>query len=86
MAAPSRAPSRTPSRPGRTTPTPRFTFARDTAYRITVRGEGGERQDHALDAYQGWLAGPDGIRHRFGAHPRTRIELRDDTIRTVVGP
>jgi hypothetical protein len=86
MAAPSRAPSRTASRPGRTTPTPRFTFARDTAYRITVRGEDGERQDHALDAYQGWLAGPDGIRHRFGAHPRTRIELRDDTIRTVVGP
>ena len=51
-----------------------------------MRGEGGERQDHALDAYQGWLAGPDGIRHRFGAHPRTRTELRDDTIRTVVGP
>jgi hypothetical protein len=86
MAAPSRAPSRTASRTGRTTPTPRFTFARDTAYRITVRGEDGERQDHALDAYQGWLAGPDGIRHRFGAHPRTRTELRDDTIRTVVGP
>lgn len=74
MAAPTRSPA------------PRFTFDRDTAYRITVRDESGERRDHTVDAYQGWLSGPDGIRHRFGAHRRTRTELRDDSIRTVVGP
>lgn len=75
MAAPSRAPA------------PRFSFDRDTAYRITVRDDDtGERHEYALDAYQGWLAAPDGIRHRFGAHRRTRTELRDDAIRTVVGP
>lgn len=74
MAAPTRAPS------------PRFTFARETSYTITVRDDSGERRDVVLDAYQGWLAGPDGIRHRFGAHRRTRTELRDDRIRTVIGP
>ncbi|GLZ45526.1 hypothetical protein Acsp06_17110 [Actinomycetospora sp. NBRC 106375] len=74
------------SAPPRTKSSPRFTFDRDTAYRITVRGDAGERQELLLDAYQGWLQGPDGIRHRFGAHRRARTELRDDTIRTVVGP
>ena len=69
------------------TPAPRFTFVRDTAYRITVRDDdSGERLEYALAAYQGWLSAPDGIRHRFGAHRRTRTELRDDSIRTVVGP
>lgn len=68
------------------TPVPRFTFARDAAYRITVRDDAGGRREYTLDAYQGWLAGPDGIRHRFGAHRRARTELRDDSIRTVVGP
>jgi hypothetical protein len=82
MAAPS-AP-RTSARTG--APAPRFRFDRDTTYRITVREESGERRDYELGAYQGWLAGPDGIRHRFGAHPRTRVEVRDDRIRTVVGP
>lgn len=65
---------------------PRFRFARDTVYTITVRDDSGERRDVVLDGYQGWLVDPDGIRHRFGAHPRTRTELRDDRIRTVVGP
>jgi len=74
MAAPHRAPS------------PRFTFSRDTAYRITVRDEAGQRHEHVLEGYQGWLAGPDGIRHRFGTHRRARVELRDDRIRTVIGP
>jgi hypothetical protein len=74
-----------PPRPSRT-PTPRFTFARDTRYTITVRDDAGERREVVLDAYQGWLAAPDGIRHRFGAHRRARTELRDDRIRTVVGP
>lgn len=69
-----------------TPPAPRFRFARDAAYRITVREETGERRDHDVDAYQGWLTGPDGIRHRFGTHRRTRTELRDDRIRAVVGP
>ncbi len=67
-------------------PAPRFRFDREAAYRITVREETGERRDYQLDAYQGWLSGPDGIRHRFGTHRRTRTELRDDRIRTVVGP
>lgn len=66
--------------------TPRFRFARDTVYTITVRDDSGERREVVLDAYQGWLAGPDGIRHRFGAHRRARTELRDDRIRAVVGP
>jgi len=74
MSAPTRAPS------------PRFAFARDTRYRITVRDESGERREHVVDGYQGWLSGPDGIRHRFGAHRRARTELRDDRVRTVVGP
>jgi hypothetical protein len=68
------------------TSAPRFSFDRDTAYTITVRDDSGERLEYALDAYQGWLSAPDGIRHRFGAHRRTRTELRDDSIRTVVGP
>ena len=75
-----------PPRTARAAPSPRFTFDRDTAYRITVRDDAGERQEYVLDAYQGWLSGPDGIRHRFGAHRRARTELRDDRIRTVVGP
>ena len=65
---------------------PRYRFERDTRYTITVRDPTGEDHDHRLDAYQGWLAGPDGIRHRFGPHRRTRVELRDADIRAVVGP
>jgi hypothetical protein len=64
---------------------PRYRFDRDTRYRVTVRDETGSDRDYALDAYQGWLAGPDGIRHRFGADRRSRTELRDDRIRSVVG-
>ena len=37
-------------------------------------------------AYQGWLAGPDGIRHRFGAARRTRTEIADHRIAATVGP
>lgn len=65
---------------------PRYRFDRDTRYLVTVREDSGERRDHRLEAYQGWLAGPDGIRHRFGAHRRTRVELRDEDIKAVVGP
>lgn len=65
--------------------TPRYRFDRDTRYRVTVRDDSGFDQDHTLDAYQGWLAGPDGIRHRFGADRRTRTELPDHRIRSVVG-
>jgi hypothetical protein len=32
------------------------------------------------------LTGPDGIRHRFGAHRRARTEIRDDRIKATVGP
>lgn len=65
---------------------PRYRFDRQTRYVVTVRGEAGENYDHRLDAYQGWLAGPDGIRHRFGTHRRARVELRDADIRAVIGP
>lgn len=63
---------------------PRYQFERDTRYRVTVREESGDH-DYDLDAYQGWLSGPDGIRHRFGADRRARTELRDDRIRSVIG-
>lgn len=70
-----------------TAPTrPRYRFERDTRYTVTVRDAAGQDSDHHLEAYQGWLAGPDGIRHRFGVHRRTRVELRDAAIRAVVGP
>jgi len=65
---------------------PRYRFDRDARYRVTHVDEGGERCDLLLEGYQGWLATPDGIRHRFGAHRRGRTELRDDRIRAVVGP
>jgi hypothetical protein len=65
---------------------PRYSFERDNRYLVTVLEDDGGRQDHRLDAYQGWLAGPDGIRHRFGAHRRTRTEVRDDRIKATVGP
>lgn len=65
---------------------PRYHFDRDARYVVTVRGESGERSDHRLDGYQGWLAGPDGIRHRFGTHRRSRTEIRDDRITATVGP
>ena len=64
---------------------PRFLFDRDSRYVVTVREDGG-RREYRLDGYQGWLAGPDGIRHRFGAHRRFRTELRDDRIAQIVGP
>ena len=64
---------------------PRYHFDRDARYVVTVREDAG-RRDYALDGYQGWLAGPDGVRHRFGAHRRTRTELRDDRIAAIVGP
>lgn len=65
---------------------PRYRFERDTPYTVTVRDHAGTDTDHRLDAYQGWLAGPEGITHRFGAHRRARVELRDADIRSVVGP
>ena len=65
---------------------PRYHFQRDTRYLVTVTSDGGERENHRLDAYQGWLAGPDGIRHRFGAQRRSRTEIRDDRIASTVGP
>ena len=58
---------------------PRYRFDRDTRYRVTVRDESGHDLDHVLDAYQGWLAGPDGIRHRFGADRRGRDDRRGQT-------
>jgi hypothetical protein len=64
---------------------PRYRFDRGTRYRVTVRDESGQERDYLLDGYQGWLAGPDGIKHRFGADRRARTELRDDRIRAVVG-
>ena len=64
---------------------PRYRFDRGARYRVTVREPDG-RQEYQLDGYQGWLAGPDGIRHRFGTHPRRRTELRDDRIAAIVGP
>jgi len=41
---------------------------------------------HVPTTPDGKLAGPDGIRHRFGAHRRARTEIRDDRIKAVVGP
>lgn len=73
-------------RPRRRDDAPRYHFERDTSYRVTVTGDDGARHDHRLEAYQGWLAGPDGIRHRFGTHRRARTEIRDDRIRATVGP
>lgn len=67
-------------------PVPRYRFDRDTRYVVTVRDDSGERHDHRLEAYQGWLAGPDGIRHRFGSHRRARVEVLDTDIKAVVGP
>jgi hypothetical protein len=67
-------------------PAPRYHFERDTRYLVTVLDDEGERSEHRLDAYQGWLAGPDGIRHRFGTHRRVRTEIRDDRIAATVGP
>jgi hypothetical protein len=67
-------------------PAPRYSFERDNRYLVTVVDDDGGRQDHRLDAYQGWLAGPDGIRHRFGEHRRARTEIRDDRIAATVGP
>jgi hypothetical protein len=70
----------------KTVPAPRYRFERDTRYLVTIIDDDGGRQDHRLDAYQGWIAGPDGIRHRFGAHRRARTEVRDDRIKATVGP
>ena len=69
-----------------TRPAPRYTFERDNRYLVTVVDDDGARRDHRLDAYQGWLAGPEGIRHRFGVHRRGRTEIRDDRIASTVGP
>lgn len=69
-----------------TATSPRYRFERDTPYTVTVRDAAGHDVDHRLAAYQGWLAGPDGVRHRFGVHRRARVELRDADIRAVVGP
>ena len=41
-------------------PAPRYRFERDTRYLVTVVDDDGGRRDHRLDAYQGWLAGPEG--------------------------
>ena len=65
---------------------PRYRFERDARYLVTVREETGDRQQYRLEGYQGWLAGPDGVSHRFGSHRRTRTELRDDRITAMVGP
>jgi hypothetical protein len=67
-------------------PAPRYHFERDARYLVTVVEDDGGRRDHRLDAYQGWLAGPDGIRHRFGAHRRVRTEILDARITSTVGP
>jgi hypothetical protein len=67
-------------------PAPRYHFQRDTRYLVTVVDDDGGRRDHRLDAYQGWLAGPEGIRHRFGAHRRVRTEILDSRIAATVGP
>ena len=64
---------------------PRYHFRRDTRYLVTVTSDDG-RIDHRVDAYQGWLSGPDGIRHRFGAQRRSRTEIPDDRIAATVGP
>ena len=64
---------------------PRYRFERDTRYLVTVSSDGGAIE-HRVEAYQGWLAGPDGIRHRFGVHRRSRTEIRDDRIASTVGP
>ena len=65
---------------------PRYHFDRDARYVVTVRDDSGGRREYGLDGYQGWLAGPDGIRHRFGTVRRARTELPDDRITAVVGP
>jgi hypothetical protein len=70
----------------KTVPAPRYRFERDACYLVTLADDDGGRRDHRLEAYQGWLSGPDGIRHRFGAHRRTRTEVRDDRIMAMVGP
>lgn len=67
-------------------PAPRYQFERETRYLVTIVDDDGGRHDHRLDAYQGWLVGPDGIRHRFGAHRRARTEIPDDRIAATVGP
>jgi hypothetical protein len=67
-------------------PAPRYHFQRDTRYLVTVVDDDGGREDRRLDAYQGWLAGPEGIRHRFGAHRRGRTEILDSRIAATVGP
>ena len=74
------------ARPVKTPPTPRYRFERESRYVVTVIADDGERLEHRLDAYQGWLAGPDGIRHRFGAVRRTRTEIADHRIASTVGP
>ncbi|GAA4836276.1 hypothetical protein GCM10023201_26330 [Actinomycetospora corticicola] len=74
------------ARPVKTPPTPRYRFEREARYLVTVIAEDGERLDHRLDAYQGWLAGPEGIRHRFGIGRRTRTEIADHRIAAMVGP
>jgi len=65
---------------------PRYRFERDARYLVIVRGNAGGPQQYRLEGYQGWLAGPDGVSHRFGRHRRTRTELRDDRITSIVGP
>jgi hypothetical protein len=74
------------ARPAKTPPTPRYRFERESRYLVTVVADDGERLDHRVDAYQGWLAGPDGIRHRFGTARRTRTEIPDHRIAAMVGP
>ena len=65
---------------------PRYRFERDARYLVTVREDAGGQQQYRLEGYQGWLARPDGVRHRFGSHRRSRTELRDDRITATVGP
>ena len=65
---------------------PRYRFQRDARYLVTVREDSGGAAQYRLDGYQGWIAGPDGVSHRFGPHRRSRTEVRDDRITAMVGP
>lgn len=65
---------------------PRYHFDRGARYVVTVRDESGTRREYRVDGYQGWIAGPEGVRHRFGAARRSRTELPDARITATVGP
>lgn len=69
-----------------TSPAPRYRFDPDARYVLTVRDPSGRAGEHRVEGYQGWLTGPDGVRHRFGAARRTRTEVPDAQIVAVLGP